>query len=221
MNELYFEQGSILNLEMVHTTASRSRYAFLTSIIPTDYKMEHNMASFLIFIAFFLRSTINATEDLLDQYVKHVENVNKIAYSDSESNQRYSNYAHPKGRHLSRKLKAAKEDTEEDTDEGNDIFSIDSLDIFSDTSEYRERRDVSSDDILWTHSEVLDHEERVILRWQPRHQEILFRVEARTRGYVGLGFSPDGKMEKADIILGWVDDRTNKAILMVSLLYFI
>ncbi|XP_044759194.1 MOXD1 homolog 1 [Coccinella septempunctata] len=65
----------------------------------------------------------------------------------------------------------------------------------------------------WTHSEVLDKEGAVVLRWQPRHQEILFRVEARTRGYIGIGFSPNGGMEDADIVIGWVDDRNGRAFL--------
>nr|CAI5821288.1 unnamed protein product [Callosobruchus analis] len=85
------------------------------------------------------------------------------------------------------------------------------LEDFSD----RERRDVTSD-ILWTHSETLDKGGLVVLKWQPRHQEILFRVEARTRGYVAIGFSPDGKMENADMVMGWVDDRRNQPFLLVS-----
>ncbi|XP_056643238.1 MOXD1 homolog 1 [Diorhabda sublineata] len=114
-----------------------------------------------ILLIFLLKTIRCATEDLLDQYVKHVENVNNV---------------------------------------NENIYR-------------RNRRDTSTD-IVWTHSEVLDKEGKVILRWQPRHQEILFRVEAKTRGYVGLGFSPDGKMEKADIILGWVDDNSGVAVLM-------
>nr|CAI5829275.1 unnamed protein product [Callosobruchus analis] len=43
--------------------------------------------------------------------------------------------------------------------------------------------DLVDPDILWTHSETLDKGGLVVLKWQPRHQEILFRVEARTRGY--------------------------------------
>lgn len=80
------------------------------------------------------------------------------------------------------------------------------------------KREIQSDDFTqWTHVEVLDKVGDVVLRWQPRHQEILFRVEARTRGYVGIGFSPNGGMEGADIVLGWVDDRTSSAYLLVSI----
>lgn len=76
----------------------------------------------------------------------------------------------------------------------------------------RKKRDIP---IHWTHSEVLDKKGDVVLRWQPRHQEILFRVEARTKGYVAIGFSPDGGKEHADIVLGWIDDRTLKPHLLV------
>ncbi|XP_022911259.2 MOXD1 homolog 1 [Onthophagus taurus] len=65
----------------------------------------------------------------------------------------------------------------------------------------------------WTHSEFLDAERKVLLRWQPRHQEILFRIEAKTLGYVGIGFSPNGGMEQADIVIGWVD-KYGKAVLL-------
>lgn len=76
------------------------------------------------------------------------------------------------------------------------------------------------DAIQWTHSQVLDDRGDLILRWQPRHKEILFRVEGRTRGYVGVGFSPHGGMAGADIVLGWVDDRTLKVHLLVRLFVF-
>ncbi|KAL1497332.1 hypothetical protein ABEB36_008314 [Hypothenemus hampei] len=84
-------------------------------------------------------------------------------------------------------------------------------------SRSRDIRDISSDDdILWTHSITLDKDSLVILKWQPRHQEILFRVEARTLGYVGIGFSDHGRMEGADIVIGWVDDKSLKPVLLDS-----
>ncbi|XP_074030668.1 MOXD1 homolog 1 isoform X1 [Leptinotarsa decemlineata] len=181
-------------------------YVFLN----TNFMMMYN-SIILIFFTVFLSKTIGLAEDLLDQYVKHVEKVNRISYNGGESNEfpkPSHEYNHPKGRYLTRNLKVAVEEFEESS-----ISSVDPSKVFSDLDSIRERRDASSD-ILWTHSEVLDDEGRVVLRWQPRHQEILFRVEARTRGYVGLGFSPDGKMEKSDIILTWVDDRLNQPFLM-------
>lgn len=82
----------------------------------------------------------------------------------------------------------------------------------------RRRRD-SSEMEPWTHSQMLDRDGSLILRWQPRHQEISFRIEARTRGYVGIGFSPTGAMEGADILIGWVDDADSKPHLLVGIRY--
>lgn len=69
----------------------------------------------------------------------------------------------------------------------------------------------------WTRSQVLDERGDVVLSWQPRHREVAFRLEARTRGYVGIGFSPTGGMAGADVAVGWVDDVTGQAFLLVSL----
>lgn len=175
--------------------------------------MAHNWRYIYILIILFNFLTALRSDDLLDQYVRHVERVNRINYqentdNDLDSNQRNSDRgASVKffDRYISRRLKSS----EHDYDSLSDIPS----------SDKREKRDASSD-IFWTHSEVLDKDGLVTLRWQPRHQEILFRVEAKTRGYVGIGFSPDGKMENADIVLAWVDDRFHRAYLRVSLLKF-
>lgn len=128
--------------------------------------MKLSPNNWTIFLTFLITFTNGYNADLLDEYVHHVEIVNK------------------------------------------------QLNV-------REKRNVvvaAVDDITqWTHSQILDKNRLVVVRWQPRHQEILFRIEARTNGYVGIGFSPDGSMERADIVIGWVDDRTLKPVLMVSL----
>jgi hypothetical protein len=116
-----------------------------------------------------LVAVIASGDDLLDEYVRHVDDVNRISDKPNKSDQR----SIPK----------------------------------------RNRRDLPNQ---WTHSEILDNVGDVVLRWQPRHREILFRVEARTKGYVAIGFSPDGGKEHADIVMGWVDDRSLRAVLLVS-----
>lgn len=132
-----------------------------------------------------------ALEDLLDEYVKHVDSVNKPRSSD-----RYSSY--------SDKAKQYQRYKRED---------------WNGAKHQRNKRDLYGfESNQWMHSEVLDKVGNVVLRWQPRHQEILFRVEARTRGYVGIGFSPNGGMEGADIAIGWVDDITSVPYLLVSFL---
>ncbi|PSN48360.1 hypothetical protein C0J52_08088 [Blattella germanica] len=70
---------------------------------------------------------------------------------------------------------------------------------------------------LWTHSVKLDP--NVTLSWKVLNEsaDIEFLVEAATRGYVGVGFSPGGGMAGSDIILGWVDDSTGKIYLVAML----
>lgn len=171
-----------------------------------------------MFVATFLLKTSYA-EDLLDQYVKHVERMNRISANDDtiKFHGRKSGVSFI-STHIGRKLQSASEEVTENKE--GDIFSVDLLDFLKRPleEENRERRDASSD-IIWTHSESLDKNASVVLRWQPRHQEILFRVEARTKGYIEIGFSPDGKIDNADIVLAWVEDHTGKAFLMVS--YFL
>lgn len=70
----------------------------------------------------------------------------------------------------------------------------------------------------WTHSVKLGA--LVTLSWKVMDGEddIEFLVEAATRGYVGVGFSPGGGMAKADIILSWVNDDDGQIYVVVSLL---
>ncbi|XP_060522348.1 MOXD1 homolog 1 [Cylas formicarius] len=133
-----------------------------------------------LFIFFLISAIATQAEDLLDQYVKHVELVNGFERTKEHSND-------------SAVLRTSSDVLVEE--------------------KWRRKRQVSSD-IVWTHSASLDREGLVVLRWQPRHQEILFRVEAKTLGYIGIGFSPNGGMEGADIVMGWVDDRLLKPMLV-------
>jgi hypothetical protein len=67
----------------------------------------------------------------------------------------------------------------------------------------------------WTHTVQLG--DSVHLSWNVLEgDEIEFLVEAATRGYVGVGFSPEGGMAAADIMLAWVDDITADVFLVVS-----
>ncbi|XP_071533457.1 DBH-like monooxygenase protein 1 [Panulirus ornatus] len=56
------------------------------------------------------------------------------------------------------------------------------------------------------HRALLDQEGTYFMLWTPREKDIIFEVQVATQGYVGLGFSPNGGMKGADIIIGWVDD---------------
>lgn len=70
--------------------------------------------------------------------------------------------------------------------------------------------------LIWAHSERLDENGDVLLRWVNSDSSITFRLEARTRGYVGLGFNSARNMRGADLVVAWVDDRNGNAQVLVS-----
>lgn len=55
----------------------------------------------------------------------------------------------------------------------------------------------------WEHSADLDDNYRLL--WSIQGQEITFEVRVRALGYVGFGFSRDGKLPGSDIAVGWID----------------
>lgn len=150
-----------------------------------------------LLIVLILKST-SCLEDLLDQYVRHVETVNRIPLDTTTDQKTVSN----------------------EIKDSNKFY----YNTVGFHGVHRAKRDIGNNNnyelYQWTHADVLDRKGDIVLRWQPRHQEILFRVEARTKGYVGIGFSPDGGMEGADIVLGWVDDRSGQGYLLVSVIPF-
>lgn len=73
--------------------------------------------------------------------------------------------------------------------------------------------------LQWSHSVELSP--NYTLSWSPDEQSISFRLEVRTLGFVGLGFSPNGGMTHADIIMVWVDDTTGQAHIGVSVGFFL
>lgn len=70
--------------------------------------------------------------------------------------------------------------------------------------------------LTWAHTERLDENGDVLLRWVNSDSSITFRLEARTRGYVGLGFNSARNMRGADLVVAWVDDRNGNAQVLVS-----
>lgn len=57
----------------------------------------------------------------------------------------------------------------------------------------------------WSHSTMLSPDYRLLWSLGPGPQDITFELQVRTLGYVGFGFSKDGRMAGADMIIGWVD----------------
>ncbi|XP_007233530.3 DBH-like monooxygenase protein 1 homolog [Astyanax mexicanus] len=62
----------------------------------------------------------------------------------------------------------------------------------------------SRDSSGFQHSAALDAGGRYALKWSFDETSITFEVEAATRGYMGLGFSPNGAMASADLVIGGV-----------------
>lgn len=56
----------------------------------------------------------------------------------------------------------------------------------------------------YPHRTVLDSEGKYWLGWGQQGSRLAFRLEVRTAGYVGFGFSPTGTMAAADIVVGGV-----------------
>lgn len=67
--------------------------------------------------------------------------------------------------------------------------------------------------ILWTHSESLDDNGDILLKWLPTDSDITFRVEAKTLGYVAIGFRTVLDVKNTDIVVAWVDSSGNAQIL--------
>ncbi|XP_023931836.1 DBH-like monooxygenase protein 1 isoform X2 [Lingula anatina] len=59
----------------------------------------------------------------------------------------------------------------------------------------------------FTHHVVLK-DDVYFLSWKFDNETITFETQVRTTGYIGLGFSPNGGMTGADIVIGWVKDGT-------------
>uniref|UniRef100_A0A182MPP6 DOMON domain-containing protein n=1 Tax=Anopheles culicifacies TaxID=139723 RepID=A0A182MPP6_9DIPT len=55
----------------------------------------------------------------------------------------------------------------------------------------------------WEH--LVDFDPNYRLLWSVGSQEVTFEIQARTLGYVGVGFSRDGTLLGADIAVGWID----------------
>ena len=73
------------------------------------------------------------------------------------------------------------------------------------------RMSAGAGDLFSTHTFLssLDEDQNVKLYWNisKTRKEILFTVEANTLGWIGFGISSgQGKMEGADIVIGWVKD---------------
>lgn len=138
--------------------------------------------------------TISCEEDdLLDEYVKYVE----------------SNHQQPKP--VPKRFQTVKKIQNRRFKRDLDIESNDVLPPVQNQSDY---------ETLWTHQEYLDSKRKFLVKWFRKENEIIFRIEAETRGYIGFGFSPNGNMKNADMILAWFDSEMNQPVIWVSFINF-
>lgn len=56
--------------------------------------------------------------------------------------------------------------------------------------------------IHFENSVDLNEDYRVL--WNIVGQEIVFEVQVRTLGYIGFGFSLDGRLPGSDVAIGWI-----------------
>lgn len=54
------------------------------------------------------------------------------------------------------------------------------------------------------HEFQLDPDGNFWLFWTVNGDNITFETHVRTRGYIGFGLSPNGKMFPSDVVVGWV-----------------
>lgn len=65
---------------------------------------------------------------------------------------------------------------------------------------------VGSNGETYSHHLVLDPNGKYHLFWRFDDTNITFEVQAQSRGWVGLGFSPNGDMYNADIVHMYIDN---------------
>lgn len=83
--------------------------------------------------------------------------------------------------------------------------------------------DVSPNQIHWTRDLTVGNGYHI--RWNNEDPEYLvMEISAPVKGYVAVGFSPNGGMKGSDIMMGWVDSVEGTAFIKVAghfLLYLI
>lgn len=70
----------------------------------------------------------------------------------------------------------------------------------------------------WKNSAVLDN--NFLVLWTPGERDIVFEVQVKTQGYVGLGFTRDERHVGADMVIGWVDNNGQVHLQVRNLNFF-
>jgi hypothetical protein len=71
---------------------------------------------------------------------------------------------------------------------------------------------------IWSHQLWLDPYEKFSLKWNISDEEkiITFLCEVETKGWIGLGLSPNGGMKGSDLIIAWINDENGQIYFHVS-----
>lgn len=69
----------------------------------------------------------------------------------------------------------------------------------------------------WTRSEKMDPNGILQMQWHIKDKDIVFKITVNSRGFVAVGFLPNPKYNGFDMALAWINDRTGKANILVSL----
>ncbi len=60
----------------------------------------------------------------------------------------------------------------------------------------------------FTHAADMDNLGKFIIYWRPAENDndyIIFEVQVKTKGWIGVGFGPIAGMKNADIVIMWID----------------
>lgn len=71
----------------------------------------------------------------------------------------------------------------------------------------------------YNYHRALDSSSQYMIYWRfnMESKTINFAVNVSTRGWIGFGISPNGKMPGSDVVMGWVDDNTGASHFNVKL----
>jgi len=71
---------------------------------------------------------------------------------------------------------------------------------------------INADNDIWSYQLWLDPYEKYSVKWNisDLDETITFLCEVQTKGWIGLGLSPNGGMKGSDIIIAWIDDNNGK-----------
>lgn len=62
----------------------------------------------------------------------------------------------------------------------------------------------------------MDPQNRISFAWKINGDMIDFEIAAKTNDWVGIGFSPNGAMTGADMVVGWIDQANTAHVSVIE-----